>query len=76
MTERERLAQRLFGDPDRQTINFQVFRGDGQCSTEDLCGAINRAMDQRERGEAAVLDRFPDTAVRRDVRDLMREIEI
>ena len=43
MTEKERLLDRLFNDPNRRLLNFHVTRGDAPCTEEELCAEINRA---------------------------------
>lgn len=48
--EQYRLRERLFGYPNRRLLNFQITRGDGPATTEEICGELNRAMDEREAG--------------------------
>lgn len=52
--EQKRLMDRLFGDPARRCLNFNIFPGERahECSAEELCAEINKALDQVESGEA------------------------
>lgn len=51
--EQKRLMDRLFNDPTRKLRNFSVTPGDKPCTPEELCGEINKAMDEIERRRAA-----------------------
>lgn len=46
--EQERLKKRLFEDPSRKLLNFGITPGDNPFTAEELCGEINKAMDQVE----------------------------
>lgn len=61
-TEREKLLDRLFGDPKRQTTNFQIFRGSAETiDPEEMCRQINAALDALDNGTATELvDDFDD----------------
>jgi hypothetical protein len=50
--EQQRLTDRLFNDPNRRTLNFNIFPGERRVTAEELCREVNSAMDQIERGEA------------------------
>jgi hypothetical protein len=54
--EQKRLTERLFGDPNRQTRNFNIFPGERRCTPEELCREINSALDQIENGTAEMVD--------------------
>ncbi len=45
-TQLEILKDRLFGDPDNKTLNFNVFPGTKPATPEQMAGEINKAMDQ------------------------------
>ncbi len=63
MTEIEKLKDRLFGDPDKQLKNFNVFWGPKAhlLTTEERAKVINDAMDQIDRGECEIVDSFGDS---------------
>lgn len=46
--ETDRLVGRLFGDPNRKLVGFNVWRGSRPTTPEELAAAINRALDQAE----------------------------
>lgn len=51
--EQERLMDRLFNDPTRKLRNFHITPGDKPSTAEEICAAVNKAMDQSERRKAA-----------------------
>jgi hypothetical protein len=61
--EQKRLTERLFGDPNRQTRNFNIFPGERRCTPEELCREINSALDQIENGTAEMVEYPPDSEV-------------
>jgi hypothetical protein len=48
--ELRRLLDRLFNDPRREHIGFNITRGREACDAETLCREINEAMDRQESG--------------------------
>lgn len=67
MTEQERLIDRLFNNPQRKLLNFSIFRGEKPCTAEELCAAINSALDQVENGTG--VEGFPETGLKRKTVD-------
>lgn len=53
MTEKDKLMDRLFNDPTRRLINFNIVRGDGPATEEEICAAVNKSMDESDRRRAA-----------------------
>ena len=51
--EQKKLTDRLFGDPTRKAKNFKFTVGDGNPTPEQVCGEINKAMDEVERHRAS-----------------------
>lgn len=51
--EQKKLMDRLFADPERELVNFQISAGKAPVDAETLCAEINSAMDQVERRRAA-----------------------
>ena len=45
---------RLFNDPTRKLLNFNITPGDKPATAEQICGEVNRAMDEVERRRAAL----------------------
>lgn len=45
--------KRLFDDPSRTLRNFKITPGDKPSTAEELCGEVNKAMDEIERRLAA-----------------------
>lgn len=39
--EQKQLMDRLFNDPTRRLLNFQVSRGEKPCTAEELCAELN-----------------------------------
>jgi hypothetical protein len=65
---------RLFNDPTRKLLNFHIAPGDKPVTAEQICGEVNKAMDEVERRKAA--GDFGDGAVKTgrpqvNVRDLV-----
>lgn len=62
MTEKDKLLNRLFGDPEKKALNFNIFPGENihKYTTEEVCAEINKAMDQLENGDCEIFDDFPD----------------
>lgn len=54
--EQEKLMSRLFDDPNRKLVNFNIFRGDKPASAEQLCAEVNKAMDEVARIEALPIE--------------------
>ena len=51
--EQQRLMDRLFNDPAGKSVrNFKITPGDKSCTKEELCAAINKALDEVERSRA------------------------
>ncbi len=50
--EQQRLMDRLFNDPTRTTRNFHLTPGDKPATAEQICGEVNKAMDEIERRRA------------------------
>lgn len=44
--EVDRLTDRLCNDPNRSLRNFQITRGNGAATAEQLAAAVNAALDQ------------------------------
>jgi hypothetical protein len=55
-----KFMKRILGDPDRKLVNFHITRGDQSCTTEELCQAVNNAMDQKQNGSTT--EDFPNDA--------------
>ena len=53
--EQERLMQRLFGDPNRRILNFHISLGTRPATAEEICGEVNKALDEIERGDATLI---------------------
>lgn len=51
--EQTRLMDRLFGDPTRKLLNFNIFPGDKPSTPEEICREVNKAMDEVARRRAA-----------------------
>jgi hypothetical protein len=76
--EQTRLMDRLFGDPDRRCLNFNIFPSERahECTAEELCAEINKAFDQVESGEAQPTKDPVDSGVEpRDVREWLKELD-
>ncbi len=74
--EQTRLLDRLFGDPKRKTLNFNIFPGERahECTAEELCAEINKALDQVDSGESQPTSEPVVSGVEpRDVRQWMRD---
>lgn len=54
--EQTRLMDRLFNDPTRKLVNFNIFPGDKPATAEQICAEVNKAMDQMERGDFEEID--------------------
>lgn len=52
-TEQDRLMKRLFDDPSRRLLNFDIVRENAPTTTEEICGAVNKVMDAIERRHKA-----------------------
>ena len=50
--EQKRLMDRLFNDPTRKTLNFNITPGERRVSAEELCAELNKAFDEIESGRA------------------------
>lgn len=63
MTEKEKLMNRLFGDPNMKLKNFKVFWGPKAhlITAEERAKVLNDAMDQVERGDCEFVDSFGDS---------------
>jgi hypothetical protein len=59
-SERERLLDRLFGNPNVKVANFKIDRGDRPASAEEICRQINGALDDIESGKTVPTDDFPE----------------
>lgn len=68
MTEKEKLIDRLFNDPKRKLLNFHITRGPEPCTAEELCAAINHALDHAQIFEGSV--DFDDDCPKSDIRAL------
>lgn len=75
--EQKRLMDRLFGDPTRRCLNFNIFPGERahECTAEELCAEINKALDQVESGEAAPGPPASSGVEPRDVREWLKELD-
>jgi hypothetical protein len=76
--EQQRLYDRLFGDPSRKIRNFNFTVGDGAPTPEQLCGEINKALDEVERRKALGLpDDGPPKSMRepQHIDDFLAEME-
>jgi hypothetical protein len=51
--EQHRLIDRLFDDPTRKLRNFSITPGNKPATAEEICGEINKAMDEIERRRSA-----------------------
>lgn len=60
--EMTRLLDRLFGDPNKKTMNFNVFPGPkwNELSEEERAKTINDALDSIEDGTAEEITHFDD----------------
>lgn len=54
--EQKRLMDRLFNDPKRKLINFNIFPGDKPATAEQICEQVNLAMDALEKGDYEEVD--------------------
>jgi hypothetical protein len=70
--EQTRLMDRLFNDPTYKLRNFHVTRGEKPCTAEEICGEINKALDEVESGRAKNLD-FKDSYRSTNAFDLIRD---
>lgn len=63
MTEKEKLMNRLFGNPNMKLKNFNVFWGPEAhlITAEERAKVLNDAMDQVERGDCEIVDNFGDS---------------
>lgn len=52
MSEKARLIDRLFNNPDFKLRNIHISRGDKPCTAEQLCAEINKALDDIASGAA------------------------
>lgn len=59
-SERDKLLDRLFGDPNVKVVNFKISRGDRPASAEEICRQINGALDELESGAIVPTDHFPE----------------
>jgi hypothetical protein len=70
-SQREKLLDRLFGNPNVKVVNFKIDRGERPASAEEICRQINGALDQVESGEIVPTDDFPeDDEATIDVREI------
>lgn len=73
----DRLIDRLFNDPKRKLVNFNVFPGENwdNCTSEERAKAINDALDQVDRGESVLVTNIDGDMERKDVREWVKEID-
>jgi hypothetical protein len=72
--EERRLFDRLFNTPGKRLLNINIFRGDGPATREDICRAMNSAMDQVKDGTAIVSTTFRDDRPQVNVRDYLAKL--
>jgi hypothetical protein len=51
--EEQRLMDRLFNDPKRKLINFNITPGERRVTREELCAVLNQMLDARGTDHAA-----------------------
>lgn len=58
MSELDKLKERLFGDPDKKLMNFNVFWGPEAhtLTPEERAKAINEVFDALDRGDCRKLE--------------------
>jgi hypothetical protein len=57
--EQQRLMDRLFNDPSRRLMNFNVFPGEERVTAEELCAELNSAFDQVDKQREVDKQRGP-----------------
>lgn len=76
--EQQRLVDRLFNDPSRRVLNFNIFPGERahECTAEKLCAEINSALDQVESGTAVPSQCPADSEIETvDVREWLKTVK-
>lgn len=60
--EMTRLLDRLYGDPNKRTMNFNIFPGPlwDTLTMEERAKTLNDAMDSVEDGSAELIENFDD----------------
>ena len=73
-TEMDKLKDRLFSDPDRKFMNFNVFWGDEaeSMTIEERAEALNVIFDAIKRGDYKECTTFEDDRPQINIRDFVK----
>jgi hypothetical protein len=74
--EFRRLSERLFGDPKRKLLNFNVWWGPDahKLSVEERCAEVNKMFDAVDAGHSRKLDFGDSKRPRRNIREYLKAI--